>query len=169
MSWAGPMFKPTRTPTRVLRRRKTGRLKHRENKHKSFVRVRDHVCRFPLCPCGRFNLHLDVSHQEHKGMGGDPTGERSLPALMVLVCNWRHKEAKIAIDRGTLRWVPLTDQGANGPIAWEIEIGAFSGGTLARGWVELAREVEIGVLAPMLDAQRAILEHLGAQLVARFR
>lgn len=155
---------------RVLRRRKAGRLKRAENAHKEEVRVRDVVCRFPLCPCHRFGLFLEVSHGEHKGMGGDPTGARSLPALMLLICNWRHKESKLSIDKKTIRWHGLTDAGASGPIAWEIDLGRFSGETFPAGtWVTIAREVKPGELAPLADPAREILEHLAAELKNRFK
>ena len=156
--------------TARLRRRKSRRLKDNENANKQFVRDRDVTCRFPCCPCRRFNLFLEVSHQEHKGMGGDPTGERSRPELMIYICNYRHKEGAIAIDRKTLRWEGLTDQGANGPVRWLLDVGAMSAGMISRGtWVELAREVHPGRLAPLTDSQREMVSHLSSALIRRFR
>ncbi len=160
-------FKGPRTTTATLRRRKHDRLKHTEDKNKEFVRERDRVCRFPLCPCFEFGLFLEVSHAEHKGMGGDPTGERSSPAGMLLVCNYRHKEAKYSLDKKTLRWLPLTDQGANGPIAWEIDLAVFSNGVLA-GWLELAHEITPGRHS-ITDRGRDVLEFLNLALKDRFR
>ena len=154
--------------TATLRRQKAGRLKRAENANKQEVRDRDKVCRFPLCACRLFNLFLEVSHQEHKGIGGDPTGERSLPERMMLLCNWRHKEDRFSIDKHGIRWVPLTDRGSNGPVACEIEIGRFSNGTLAHSWVEIARESAPGKLAPLMPAQRAILESLATAQRIRF-
>lgn len=130
------MFRKPLGITARLRRQKSGRLKRAENKNKEEVRERDRVCRFPLCPCHQFNLFLEVSHREHKGMGGDPTGELSQPWRMILVCNWRHKESQWSIDKETIRWVPLTDRGSNGPVRWEAYLGG--------GWRELAIEVEPG-------------------------
>lgn len=170
-TWPGPNFKGERTPARVLRRRKGDRLKRQERANKEEVREREgHRCRFPLCTCHRFNLFLEVSHREHKGMGSDPTGERSVPALMLLICNVRHKESPLSIDKKTIRWEPLTAAGANGPIAWFLDIGAFSGGTIARGtWAELARESAPGRLEPLSENNRAILERLGEQIAKKFR
>lgn len=165
-----PNFKEPRVSTAARRRRKGARLKRAENANKAEVRVRDVVCRFPLCACRLFNLFLEVSHQEHKGMGGDPSGERSKPWIMVLVCNWRHKESKLSIDKKGLRVVALTPAGTDGPIAWEIDLGKFSHGTFANGtWVELARELEPGVLAPIAEPARNILESLAAEIKTRFR
>lgn len=164
------MITATKGITARLRQRKAGRLKRAENANKQFVRDREnHKCRFPLCSCGRIRLRLEVSHQEHKGMGGDPTGERSVPALMVNICFPRHKDAKISLDKKTLRWVELTDAGANGPIAWEVNVGRLSAGTLADQWIELAREARPGVLEPMTDRGRGILERLAAELAQTYQ
>jgi hypothetical protein len=156
--------------TATLRRRKRDRLKRDENANKQEVRDRDVTCRFPLCPCARFNLFLEVSHQKHKGMGGDPAGARSTPALMLLICNWRHKESTFALDKRTLKWDALTDAGANGPIAWSIDLGWFGKGTFPIGtWVEIAREVERGRLAPIAEPAQKILKSLGDEINRRFR
>lgn len=162
--WDGPQFKGPRVTTKQLRARKSGRLKRAENKNKERVREREgHRCRFPLCPCDRRGLFLEVSHKVHKGMGGDPTGELSVPELMVLVCNWRHKEGSISIDRETLKWEPLTDAGANGPIAWFLK----GDGLDADRWYELARELEPGKLAPMFRWQAERLRRLSLELLER--
>lgn len=151
------------------------RLKHKtaEDQNKAEVRRRDKRCRFPLCGCRRFALVLHVSHAEHKGMGGNPKGDRSTPDLMVYVCAARHRENRMAIDRGTVRWQPLTPAGANGPIAWEIDgealqpFGHISLLTeqavwLPRGWVEVARETAVGVLAPVAEWQKKTLRQMAA-------
>jgi hypothetical protein len=127
-----PQPKSGLTPSR-LRRRRSGRLARQERANKARARRRDRRCRFPLCPCAGYGLALEVSHLVHKGMGGDPTGERSQPEGMVLLCHWRHKESRWSIDKGTLRWRPLTDRGADGLIAWDIKAMGH--------WLELAKEV----------------------------
>lgn len=130
--------------------------------NKDEVRDRDRVCRFPLCPCHRFGLFLEVSHREHKGMGGDPTGERSAPELMVLVCNWRHKESRYSIDKKTVRWVPLTDAGAKGPIAWEI----WAPWLFGHKWTEFARESAIGHCEITLYS---LIDILNSEIAERFK
>lgn len=152
-------------PGPTARRRKTraAALKRGENKNKAKVRARDRVCRFPLCPCQRFGLFLEVSHATHKGMGGDPTGERSAPELMILVCNWRHKESHISIDKKAIRWLPLTDKGSNGPVEWQAK--ADEGGE----WITLAREESIGRWLPIDPWQRALLHAMGTELSAHVR
>lgn len=146
-------------PTARRRRAKHARLKREENANKAKVRARDGRCRFPLCGCAAQHLFLEVSHSEHKGMGGDPTGERSAPELMVYLCNWRHRIARYSIDRGRLRWVPLTPAGANGPIAWEMFMDNAVPGRPGE-WVELARELELWRLAPIDPLVLPILQDL---------
>jgi len=147
-------------PTARRRASKAGRLKRVENKNKEKVRLRDRTCRFPLCPCQRWNLFLEVSHAEHKGMGGDPTGERSTPDRMIYVCNWRHKESHISIDKKAIRWVPLTAAGSNGPVEWQAK--GDDGGE----WITLARESEPGRLLPIDPWQRALLHAMATELSA---
>jgi hypothetical protein len=147
-------------PTARRRAAKAGRLKRAENKNKQFVRDRDLVCRFPACSCQRFDLFLEVSHAEHKGMGGDPTGERSAPEKLILVCNWRHKEGRYAIDRKNIRWRPLTAEGSNGPVAWDIRAPWLFG----HEWFEIARETAIRRWEAPTEGQRAVLELLSAEV-----
>jgi len=148
--------------TARLRATKGRRLKREERENKAKVRDAAGMgyqaelegrCRFPLCGCYERNLFVEVSHQKHKGMGGDPTGERSQPELMICLCNWRHKEAKFSVDKGNLRWIPLTDQGANGPVVWEMYLPDA-------GWFELAREVAIRVLGELTPRGLYILNDL---------
>lgn len=158
--WTEPHFKKpgSRKVARGLKREKRAT---KEKKKKTDVRGRDKYCRFPLCGCKRFALALHVSHQKHKGMGGNPKEDRSDPALMVLVCSARHKENRISIDRGTLRWRALTAAGAAGPIAWDVDLTPLGerDGHLGK-WMELARETAIHVYEPIASRQRAILERL---------
>lgn len=143
--------------------------KSKEDAKKAEVRRRDRGCRFPECGCKRYRLRLEVSHSRHKGMGGNPAGDRSEAALMVQLCDWRHQRGRIAVDRGTLRWRAQTDEGANGPIAWEVdgealqpfgEIPKVAHVFVPHGWIVVATERSIGVLQPLEDWQRVILHEL---------
>lgn len=161
-------FKGPRVTTAKRRARKSARLKRGENKNKEIVRDRDVICRFPLCLCSMVGLFAEVSHRRHKGMGGDPTGERSATGLMLLVCNARHKDSKVSIDKGTVRWEPLTAAGADGPIVWWIDLGAISDTVPLGTWFEVGRETVRGRLAPSTDVQRNILYQLRIALKDRF-
>jgi len=109
--------------TARLRAAKSRKLKAVERERMQEVREREnHKCRFPH-ECGR---PIEVSHQTHRGMGGDPTGEATRPEIMVGVCGPIHRTGRYAIDKKNLRWFPVSpEKGANGPIGWEIDVSAF--------------------------------------------
>lgn len=143
------------------------------------ARDRDGYCRFPLCGCvrkgrlwaGRDQI-AEVSHAKHRGMGGNPEGDRTVPALLLLVCNWRHKLSKLSIDQKTIRWVPLTPDGANGPIRWLVPLREMVSKVFDYdgpveydagdrfSWVELARETAPHEYEPFTDAQKMLLSYL---------
>lgn len=162
-TWDRPHFKELGSK-KVATGLKREKRAAKEKTKKTTVRGRDKYCRFPLCGCKRFRLALHVSHQRHKGMGGNPKEDRSEPELMVLVCSARHRENVMSIDQKTIRWKALTPDGADGPIAWDVDARALLG--LARfkagrgDWMELARETAIHVYEPITSRQRAILEKL---------
>lgn len=172
--WTGSQFKQPRSLKvgRVLKREKRDA---KEKSRKDDVRKRDKYCRFPLCGCKRFGLALrEVSHSKHKGMGGNPKGDRSEADLMVLVCAARHKENIFSIDRKTIRWRPLTSKGADGPIAWDIKVAELrrlnpdSAALMLMAvrelhraeWLELVRETAIHIYEPLTPFQRSTLERL---------
>jgi hypothetical protein len=105
----GPMFKDSAKAPKVARRvRKTlarRLIENEEERHKREVRLRDRYCRFPLCECRKFGLALHVSHSRHKGAGGNPKGDRSLPELMVLIDAARHRENRMSI--APAKWVEV--------------------------------------------------------------
>lgn len=150
--WTGPQFKGPKVTTKQLRARKHAKVAVTERSQKELVRDRDQGCRFPLCGCLAKGLWAEVSHAQHKGMGGNPTGDRSTTPLMITLCAPRHKENRVSIDRGTLRWVPLTPKGADGLVAWEVKG--------AGGWVEVAREKQIGEWEPFTNDQQRTLDRL---------
>ena len=174
--WEGPNWKqqrvavetrrkPKKGPTAKRRAAKHNRLAAQERVHKAAVRRRDGPhsptvgrCRFPLCGCHGMAVFegspafVEVSHYTHKGMGGDPTGELSQTSLMICLCAWRHKSGRFAVDKKNLRWIPLTDVGADGPVIWELNLG--------EGWVELARESTVQILEPIAPNRIYILNDL---------
>lgn len=159
MTWP-PTWKPGEThfkhdqPNRkVVERQDKLKLVQQERQNKEKVRKRDKGCRFPLCGCKKFRRHTEVSHSEHKGMGGNPAGDRSTPELMILLCPFRHKENRFSIDQGTLRWRPLTENGANGPVVWEEKCQSFE-------WRALATEDDVQRIIQLLPHQRARLRRL---------
>jgi hypothetical protein len=157
--------------TARTRATKSRRLKSNELREKLKVRNRDKVCRFPLCGCHTdqtMKAVTEVSHDFHKGMGGDPAGEVSIAPLMVLVCKWRHQDAPVSFHRKTIRTVYLTPDHNDGPIAWEVDMGAAQPEQYMPGtWFEVARETYAAsgpglVLEPPSSRQLYVLGFLAA-------
>lgn len=153
--WDKPHFKHDQPNRKVVERQDKLKLVAAERKAKEKVRDRDKRCRFPLCGCKKFRRHTEVSHSEHKGMGGNPAGDRSTSALMVLLCPFRHKENRYSIDRGLLKWEPLTDKGADGPIQW-----LMAQNDPREPWLIIARETAVQQIEKSTRTQRAHLTRL---------
>jgi hypothetical protein len=113
-----PNWKPARGTAKAARKARRRANIHAERLAKATVRKRDGRCRFPLCQCHKLRLPLEASHQKHKGMGGNPTGDRSTSAGMVLLCRPRHRGWFRSVDAGAIWWEALTPDGADGPIRW---------------------------------------------------
>jgi len=159
-TWDKPHFKDG-SSSKIERYKRRMDLKDKEDAEKQKVRRRDGYCRFPLCGCGKMKLRTEVSHSEHKGMGGNPAGDRSKADLMVLVCHRRHKDGRVAIDKGTLRWRALTARGSNGPIAWDIHRDmVHSRRASAKEWLTLAIETGPHSYQQMTAGQIEILKNL---------
>ena len=107
---------------------------------------------------------LTVSHDFHKGMGGDPNGRVSIPSLMLLLCKWRHQDAPVSMHNKTLRTVYLTPDHNEGPIAFEIDLHALDPdiNTEPGTWFEVARETypEGGSGALRLERLTVVQEHI---------
>lgn len=165
-----PNWRPSRAARKADERKTKLDRKAHEEREKKKVRLRDRRCRFPRCGCHKLKLRLEVSHSGgHKGMGGNPSGDRSLAESMVLLCVTRHQDSLTSVHRGTIRTVYLTDRSYAGPVAWLVDSG-----TLARyrhllparcqglcidaeGFVEVAREIGQNLLAPLEDWQEQLL------------
>lgn len=143
----------SRKVARVIKKRKIDKV---ENDSKADVRRRDRFCRFPRCGCKSFNLARHVAHLDHKGMGGDPSGERSKPERMIVLCSARHKENKYALDRGTIRIRPRTRKGTAGPCAFDVALEGL--------WTEVGRETRLHVFEPFTPAQATVLDVLAQML-----
>lgn len=185
VTWDGPQWKAKTKTTKKLRAKRTRRLKRDERSEKGKVRDRDKHCRFPRCGCGRvggMKAVPTVSHLKHKGMGGNPKGERSTTVGMIELCKWRHQDARISRDKGTLRYVPLTDAGCDGPVCWQIDVTALPGihsermlemnDWLGRPyepseklWRTLAVETDINVWTPADDWADEVLDELAVMEV----
>jgi hypothetical protein len=158
--------KPSRGTAKAARRARKRRAVQRERAAKAACRLRDGGCRFPLCGCRR-SAGAEVSHLVHRGMGGNPSGDRSTTRGMLCLCRWRHRESRASMDREGIYWEGLTGAGADGPIRWmlRVDVGVTEGFPWSE-WNELARELEApcdghpGRLEPMTHEQLAMLQAL---------
>lgn len=170
--WTEPHFK-TGVTSRVKKRQTKATQRIAVDKKKGDVRKRDRKCRFPMCGCAKLKIQPHVSHQHHAGMGGNPAGDRSAPELMIYVCACRHRENRISIDKGTLRWRELeTGKGANGRVAWDIRTSELPKKWQRQGprrryaeWTTLWIETEIGKGFPLTGFAVEILKWLATMEV----
>lgn len=153
-------------PTARARKRRSRNVSALETANKKIARDRDGRCRFPFCGCRSRGLGmkgvLTVSHDRHKGIGGDPTGDRSQPELLILLCKWRHQDAPVSRHAGTMRTRYLTDAKNDGPVAFDVDLWAvYPGLYMSSGvWLEVAREIERGVLGALNAEQCQVLDDL---------
>lgn len=152
------------TLKRERAKRKRGR-KAAELEQMQAVRDRDVACRFPLCGCRHLGTILAVCHLRHRGMGGNPSGDRTQRDSMILLCQTRHHDSIIALDRETVRCEPLTDKGTDGPVRWSLFVA--SGELLNYGfrlgeWFVVATERSPHVLEPLTGRQQEVLTFLRA-------
>lgn len=144
-----PFWKPSRTARMKAKKEKRAARRKAESDAKADVRRRDRVCRFPLCGCRRLGLRLEVSHQEHKGAGGNPDGSRSRRSSMILLCTHRHQDGVFSRHKGTLRIRELTPEGTDGPVAFDLLMNGE--------WRMVARESRPGELEPLTPWQSKVI------------
>lgn len=169
-----PWERKPKGPTARARAKKSRRLSIAERVEKEKVRLRDRHCRFPRCGCltsrtvSALKRVPTVSHDFHKGMGGDPTGAVSIASLMVLLCKWRHQDAPVSRHAGTMQTRYLTPDNNDGPLAFLVDLHAVYPGLYAHAgvWFEVGHEhyVEGGSgelrLAPLTVEQENVLADL---------
>lgn len=155
------MTKPAKGTATRERRKKHRVQKAKETSAMKAARTRDKVCRFPLCPCKKLRLRLEVAHQVHRGMGGNPAGDRTTTAGLVLLCFERH-QGRTSLHSGDVRWVPLGDRGADGLIRWEYR-------TESGEWKMLASEIGHGRYVTSALGSIAIVEKLKDELLEAYR
>lgn len=174
----GPFWKPPRAATAAALHRKRRERRTVEKRAKEAARRRDRWCRFPLCGCRVKGIALHASHDKHKGMGGNPNGDRSTRERLITFCRVRHQTGAISRHKGTLRTRYLSQLGNDGPVAFEVDVvcvmQAMPNGSwtdaltkvcvhalhATDGWLEVARESRLGVLEPIEPWQKRVLERL---------
>jgi hypothetical protein len=160
------MWKPTAAARKKKKLERRATTDTHERNEKAKVCRRDRGCRFPRCGCRKLKLPLkvqpEVSHDKHKGAGGNMAGDRSTSRTMVQLCRHRHQHGTISRHAGTLRAKHLTAAGYDGPVAWEIDMPATTRPrrTQVIAWRVVARETAPGILEPLADWQAELLDRL---------
>lgn len=140
--------KPARGSATLERITRQKKADAKESAAKTAVRKRDRHCRWPHVTeearelCRR--SHSEAAHLNAKGAGGDKLSMRSTPKLLINVCAPVH-QGPGSLHAGDRKVVFLSPEKADGPLAFLERRGGK--------WVEIARELWPGVLAPKKDAR----------------
>lgn len=86
------------------RRAKSRARRAKETATMNAVRA-ERACQIPACPCTARGVAPEIAHRRHRGSGGNPAGDRTVPADLFALCRWRHKGSKVSLDRKTLLMV----------------------------------------------------------------
>jgi hypothetical protein len=106
--------KPLRGTALLERRARTKTTKAHERTVMAEARRRDHGrCRVPGCRYRLQAIPVDVCHRQHRGMGGNATGDRTTRPTLISLCRIHHG----LWDRAELRIDALTKQEFDGPVA----------------------------------------------------
>jgi hypothetical protein len=107
--------KPERGTAQLAREKVKAERKATEDEAILAAKQRDGFrCRWPeahKCRGGLEGAHVF----QHRGMGGNPAGDRTTPELILPLCAWMHRRGPESIDGKQLKVEALTDQGTRGP------------------------------------------------------
>lgn len=127
--------KPARgTALLASRQRRAERTAHEQREMQAALRRDERKCRVPRCEYATKKLRIEPAHMVHRGMGGDPSGERTTRATVISLCLVHHGQ----YDHGEIDIVPLTEQEFDGPCDWYVRNEWFE-------WELFASEKTIGV------------------------
>lgn len=104
-----PLPKPLKGSAQLARVERKAAQKRCEAAILREVKRRDRGCRYPGC---RLPLVLHAAHLRHRGMGGNPSGDRTTRDQVITLCARHHDwyDRLVAIDIA-----PLTPRGTDGP------------------------------------------------------
>ncbi len=109
-----PMWKdPKGTATKARRARSRKAHAAESAIMQESVRLQGGVCRWPGCDCRRRGLRIDPAHQRdrHRGIGGNPAGDRTTLDTIMAFCRERHRQ----YDASQIDYEARTDKGTLGP------------------------------------------------------
>lgn len=104
--------KPLPGDFRAERHEKRNQQKAHERREMQAALKRDGKrCRVPRCEFAPLNFVIDPCHERHRGMGGNPKGDRTTRATVISLCRRHHR----LYDQGGIEIEPLTHKGFDGP------------------------------------------------------
>ncbi len=110
--------KPAKGTALLERRQRRADLVAHEQREMQAALQRDgRKCRVPRCEYAPRKLPIDPCHLKHRGMGGDPSGERTERKTVISLCRVHHGQ----YDNGGLAIEPLTADVFDGPAAFYRE------------------------------------------------
>jgi len=159
-----PLWKPMRGTAKREREDRRDGVKSHEAKNKTAARKGDdYACRFPRCFCHRQKIAPAVAHLDHKGMGGNPAGDRSDDRLLICLCPARHRESRISLDAGSMKVRPLTKLGTRGRCEFYVDLNALDKVPAAPKrprWFLVATERELHIFEMFSREQALILDRI---------
>jgi len=115
--------KPIKGTFLLERKQRRSEIVKREQQIMSQAKKRDgNVCRFPMCR--HKSLRIETAHFHHRGIGGDPSGDRTQLPILVTLCVAHHGQ----YDACLIDVQPQDSAlGANGPLDFFVrtESGRF--------------------------------------------
>ena len=94
------------------RKAKRATEKAHEQREMQAALIRDRrTCRVPRCEWMAKKLRVEPAHQRHRGMGGNPSGDRTTRATVIALCIRHHR----MYDLEGLEIEPLTAKVFDGP------------------------------------------------------
>lgn len=117
------LAKPLRGAYLLERRERRSAVVAAEQKAMQAALVRDgRKCRWPACEHRTMKLPIDPCHRRHRGMGGNPAGDRTERASIISLCRVHHG----LYDAHLLEIEPLGAEGFDGLCAFylrDVETG----------------------------------------------
>ena len=90
------------------------RTAHEQREMQAALKRDGKKCRVPRCEFAKFDFKIDPCHQNHRGMGGNPSGDRTTRATIISLCRRHHD----LYDRGVIDIEPLTAKQFDGPCSF---------------------------------------------------